>query len=316
MYFQELDHEHHFQTLDHVGSIHLEALKRKLLSRSLQGAVWTILKSMASYTSATSILEFETLQNTLESLASKLQFVKHLNTRFFLLPNSLDITRVTKDCTIPDWGDGSQHQSLYFINRSKTSILVAEPPVYISVLDVIAIVVSQVLESPTPLPIGSLFTCPEGSETAVADSLRLNSYKRENELSSNGLIGKEILPQDAGQVQFHPLRPFYRGEIVAWRSQNGEKLKYGRVPEDVRPSAGQALYRFKVETTPGVNEPLVSSQVFSFRSTSIGNGNSSETLLDSVSASTSNSSYVETPESCESGKTRSSQVCTFDLLRI
>ncbi|OWM69792.1 hypothetical protein CDL15_Pgr025641 [Punica granatum] len=51
---------------------------------------------------------------------------------------------------------------------------------------------------------------------------------------SIGLVGEEILAQDALQVQFLPLRPFYRGEIAAWRIQNGEKLRYGRSTETVR----------------------------------------------------------------------------------
>ncbi|OWM86226.1 hypothetical protein CDL15_Pgr011050 [Punica granatum] len=51
---------------------------------------------------------------------------------------------------------------------------------------------------------------------------------------SIGLVGEDILAQDALRVQFLPLRPFYRGEIVAWRIQNGEKFRYGRSTETVR----------------------------------------------------------------------------------
>jgi len=68
------------------------------------------------------------------------------------------------------------------------------------------------------------------------------------------------------------LRPFYAGEVIAWRSdsEEGLKLKYGKVPEDVRPSAGQALYRLKVETARGEIEILLSSNVLSFRSMEAG----------------------------------------------
>ncbi|PQP98329.1 sacsin [Prunus yedoensis var. nudiflora] len=306
---EELDHQGHLQTLDYIGLVPLVAIREKLLSKSLQGAVWTVVNSMSSYIPAIKNLSLGTIQNLLEAVAEKLQFVKCLHTRFLLLPKSVDITQAAKDSIIPEWVDGSMHRTLYFINRSNTSILVAEPPPYISVFDVIAIVVSLVLGSPTPLPIGSLFVCPGGSETAIVDILKLCSDKQEMEATSgsNGLIGKELLPQDVHQVQFHPLRPFYAGEIVAWRSQNGEKLKYGRVPDDVRPSAGQALYRFKVETSTGVMQPLLSSHVFSFRSIAMGSETSPMPMDDSHTV-VHNRTPVEMPETSGSGKARSSQL--------
>ncbi|CAB4295974.1 unnamed protein product [Prunus armeniaca] len=306
---EELDHQEHLQTLDYIGSVPLVAIREKLLSKSLQGAVWTVVNSMSSYIPAIKNLSLGTIQNLLEAVAEKLQFVKCLHTRFLLLPKSVDITQAAKDSIIPEWVDGSMHRTLYFINRSNTSILVSEPPPYISVFDVIAIVVSLVLGSPTPLPIGSLFVCPGGSETAIVDILKLCSDKQEMEATSgsNGLIGKELLPQDVHQVQFHPLRPFYAGEIVAWRSQNGEKLKYGRVPDDVRPSAGQALYRFKVETSTGGMQPLLSSHVFSFRSIAMGSETSPMPMDDSHTV-VRNRTPIEMPETSGSGKARSSQL--------
>ncbi|KAF8378913.1 hypothetical protein HHK36_030262 [Tetracentron sinense] len=281
MVVEELDHEDQLQALDMIGSVPLATVRQKLSSRSLQAAVWTIVNSVASYKPAFKSVSLEQLQSLLISVADKMQFVWCLHTRFLLLPMFLDITRVSKESIIPGWEDGFRHRTLHFVNQSKTCIFVAEPPNYISVFDVIAIVVSQVLGSPTPLPIGPLFSSPEDSEKAIVDMLKLGSHRRETEPmgESNWLVGKELLPQDAHHVQFHPLRPFYTGEIVAWRSgKDGEKLKYGTVPEDVRPSAGQALYRLKVETTPGVTEPLLSSQVFSFRSISATNEASSAGL--------------------------------------
>ncbi|XP_059447074.1 uncharacterized protein LOC132178626 isoform X3 [Corylus avellana] len=305
---EELDPEEHLQALQHIGSVPVGAIREKLFSRSLQLAVQTVVNSMASHIPAISNLALETVKDSLESVAEKLQFVKCLHTRLLLLPNSVDITRAAKDSIIPEWEDGSQHRTLYFVSRSNACFLVAEPPAYISVVDVIAIVVSQVLGSPTPLPIGSLFSCPEGCETAIVDILKLCTDKREPTSGSTNVIGKEILPQDALQVQFHPLRPFYAGEIVAWRSQNGEKLKYGRVPEDVRPRAGQALYRFKVEISPELTKPVLSSQVFSFRSISAGNEASSATLLDSTQSVIGSRMHVEVPEISGGAKTRSSQL--------
>ncbi|GAV61002.1 LOW QUALITY PROTEIN: zf-C3HC4_3 domain-containing protein, partial [Cephalotus follicularis] len=304
---EELDHEESLQTLEYIGSVPLAVIKKKLQSKWLQDTVFTLINSISTYIPGISNLVLENIQNSLESVAKKLQFVKSVHTRFLLLPNSLDITLVAKDSIIPEWEDNSQHRTLFFVDRSQTCILVAEPPTYISVPDVVAIVVSQVLGSPIPLPIGSLFLCPEGTETAILDILKLSWERREIEATSITMLGKETLPQDALQVQFHPLRPFYRGEIVAWRSQNGEKLKYGRLPEDVRPSAGQALYRFKVETAPGVTEPLLSSHVFSFKSMSLEGEDSSVTFSSGSHTVNVNKTRVEVPESSGRGKTISSQ---------
>lgn len=166
---------------------------------------------------------------------------------------------------------------------------------------------SQILGSPIPLPIGSLLFCPEGTETAIIDILNLCSEKKENEKYTgiSSLVGKEILPQDALQVQLHPLRPFYAGEVVAWRSKSGEKLKYGRVLEDVRPSAGQALYRFRVETAAGITQSLLSSQVLSFRSISIDGDPSCTNLQDRSQMVIDSGASVEMPENSEGGKIRS-----------
>ncbi|KAG4170211.1 hypothetical protein ERO13_A12G134051v2 [Gossypium hirsutum] len=289
---EKLDNEGNLETLDGIGSIPLDIIREKLLSRSFQGAVWTLVNSIAGYLPGINNLDLGTIHSSLESIADKLQFVKCLHTRFWLLSRSQDITFVSKDSVIPEWENESRHRTLYFVDKSKGCILVAEPPTYISVLDVVATVVSQVLGSPIPLPIGSLFSCPEGSEAAIIDILKLHSDKREEiETTSNNLIGKEIMPQDALQVQLHPLRPFYRGEIVAWRTQDGEKLKYGRVPEDVRPSAGQALYRSR----------------FSHLEVYHGKQCSSAVLPEDNPVITDNRTHNEMPESSERGRTKFSQ---------
>ncbi|XP_028766970.1 sacsin [Neltuma alba] len=300
---EELDENEQLQTLDSVGCVSLVTIKQKLSSTSLQVAVWTIVNSMGCYIPAVNNLALDTIQSLLKSTAENLQFVANLKTRFLLLPKLVDITRVGKDFIIPDWKGESVHQTLYFVKKSKTRILIAEPPAYVSIFDLIAIVVSQVLGSPTVLPIGPLFVCPEGSEISVVNALNLCFDKKEVESGrgSSNLVGKEILPQDARLIQFHPLRPFYSGEIVAWRSQNGEKLKYGKVPEDVRPSAGQALYRFKIEIAPGVTQVLLSSQVFSFKSIAASSP-LSETLVGDSLVVSSNRPHVEVSESAQRGR--------------
>ncbi|WMV13959.1 hypothetical protein MTR67_007344 [Solanum verrucosum] len=273
----ELYCEEHLQSLECIGSVPIEAIRHKLLSRSFQAAVWTVVSSMESNIPGIDHATLEDIQSSLKLVAEKLRFVQCLHTHFVLLPKSLDITRVRQESMFPEWKDTSRHRALYFVEPSKSSVLIAEPPDYVSIADVIAIAVSRVLDFPIPLPIGSLFLCPEGSETALVDILKLNSHMQANGCRSekDGLLGMDILPHDALQVQFHPLRPFYAGEIVAWRQQNGEKLRYGRVSENVRPSAGQALYRFKVEISLGLVELLLSSHVFSFKSVTISGEDSS-----------------------------------------
>ena len=278
-------------------------IKQKLSSKSLQTAVWTIVNSMGSYIPAFNSFSLDTMECLLNSTAEKLQFVKSLKTKFLLLPNLVDVTRAGKDFIIPEWKNDSAHQTLYFMNQSRSRILVAEPPTYISLFDLIAIIVSQILGSPIILPIGSLFGCPEGSEIAVVNVLKLCSDKKEVEPvnGSSNMVGKEILPQDARLVQFHPLRPFYSGEIVAWRPQHGEKLKYGKVSEDVRPSAGQALYRLKIEVSPGDTQSFLSSHVFSFKSVSASSP-LKESLVHESPVLGSNRPHVDFPESSGRGE--------------
>lgn len=308
---EELDHGEHLQTLEQIGSVSMVAIRKKLLSKSFQSAVWGVVSSISSDIPDFDSLTLEKIQTSLVVIAEKLQFVQCLHTRFLLLPQSLDITCIGNESIIPEWDNGSKHRTLYFVDRLKTRMLVAEPPTYMSVLDIIAIVLSQVSGCPIPLPIGSLFLCPEDSETAIVNLLKLRSKKRVNEGTGgkNSFLGRVLLPQDAIQVQLHPLRPYYSGEIVAWRSQNGEKLKYGRVLEDVRPSAGQALYRFKVEISHGEIEPLLSSHVFSFKGVSIGNDASSSTVVEDNGNSkvAENRMHVDRPEGSGRDKSKSTQ---------
>lgn len=254
-------------------------------------------------------LSFQDVQHSLQSAAEKIEFIRNIYTRFLLLPNSVDVTLVSKESIIPEWENESRHRTMYYINLHRTSILVAEPPGYISLLDVMATVVSEVLGFPISLPIASLFSCPEGSETEISACLRLSSHALTNTGTAvDSTVGQEIMPQDAVQVQLHPLRPFYKGEIVAWKIQQGDKLRYGRVPEDVRPSAGQALYRFKVEMTPGETGLLLSSQVFSFRGTSVENEGPSS-LAEVLPAVSDNKSKGSSDSSRTNKASSSSQVC-------
>ncbi|KAK9117869.1 hypothetical protein Scep_015962 [Stephania cephalantha] len=305
---EELDPGKQLQSLDQIGSVTIAMVREKLLSRTFQAAVWTVLQNITGFTLSFEDVTLERVQSSLGSIAEKLQFVKSLYTRFMLFPESLDITRVSKGSIISELDDGLGHRTLHYVDKSMTWILVAEPPCYMSVFDVIAIVVSQVLDSPIALPIGPLFTCTEGSEKAIVKLLKIGCDT--SEIGSSGrfynLLGKELMPQDAIQVQIHPLRPFYSGEIIAWRTgKDGEKLRYGRVPADVRPSAGQALYRFDVETASGEKQPLLSSQVFSFRSMSTASSSSLSNSSENGSGEMDNKKHGPMVGSTSSDRTTS-----------
>ncbi|PWA82439.1 Histidine kinase-like ATPase, ATP-binding domain-containing protein [Artemisia annua] len=268
--FEELDHVENLQTLERIGSVSLAFIRLKLLSRPFQAAVSSVLYNFSSITSGSKNQDFSTLQRSLELVAERLKFVRCIYTRFWLLPKYLDITRTSKDSVIPEWESRSSTQgSLYYVDRSNTCMIIAEPPGYVSVTDIIALVVSHVLGSPVPLPIGPLFLCPQNSETAIVNILKLSSAERMMSTVGRGtdFLGRDVLPGDAVKLVSDPTRPFCKGEIVAWKSKNGGPLKYGRIPEDViRPLPEQPFYTLRLESSPGKSETVLSSHVFSFKS--------------------------------------------------
>lgn len=269
--------------MDSICSVTLDSIKEKLLSKSLQDALRIVMIGITNHFPSFEALNLVQIGSILEDISQNLQFVQRIHTCFLLLPKLQDVTRTAQYPSIPEWSSNGKHRSICLANKSTGHILVAEPPSFLTIHDVIAIVVSHRLGAPVILPIASLFACPDGSEKEVLEILHLGTgvgvSKREGRY--DGSLGAELLSQDARQVQFLPLRPFYSGEIVAWKTgKEGEKLRYGRVPEDVRPSAGQALYRFPVETAPGETRMLLSSQVYSFKSVSMADLSSAPFQLD------------------------------------
>jgi sacsin len=261
----------------------LDIIKAKLLSKSLHDALRIVMIGITNHFPSFEALNLVQIETILKDISQNLQLVKHVHTRFLMLPNLQDVTRNAQHPSIPEWSSNGKHRSIYFANKSTGHILIAEPPSFLTIHDVVGIVVSHRLGAPVILPIASVFACPDGSEKEVLEILHLGTdigvSKREGRYA--GSLGAELLSQDARQVQFLPLRPFYSGEIVAWKTgKEGEKLRYGRVPEDVRPSAGQALYRFPVETAPGETRMLLSSQVYSFKSVSMADLSSAPFQLD------------------------------------
>ncbi|CAD6261751.1 unnamed protein product [Miscanthus lutarioriparius] len=269
---EELDGKEEIKVVNSIHSVTLDRIKEKLRSKSLQNALRIVMISVTNHFPSFEALALVQIEQILEDISQKLQLVQCLHTRFLLLPNLQDVTRTIQHPSIHEWSSNGMHRSICFVNKATGYILVAEPPSFLTIYDIITIVVSHRLGAPMILPIASLFACPDGSEKEVLQILHLGSdvgvSKREGRYDAS--LGAELLSQDARQVQFLPLRPFYSGEIVAWKTgKEGEKLRYGRVPEDVRPSAGQALYRFPVETAPGETRMLLSSHVYSFKSVSM-----------------------------------------------
>ncbi|KAH7692178.1 sacsin protein [Dioscorea alata] len=297
---EELDESLQLEVVDQIGSVLVHKITDKLLSKSFQDAVWILMNSITNHFPSFDGRNLCQIQSSLRHVAEKLQFVRSLHTRYLLLPKYVDITRITKVSVIQEWEGSTGHRVVHFVDKTHSRILVADPPSCISLYDVIAVVVSQVLRAPTVLPIGPLFSCPENSDKALLSLLNLGSEGGVvKSLGKNKLlVGEELLPQDALQVQFLPLRPVYSGELVAWKTlKNGEKLRYGRVLEDARPSAGQALYRFPVEIAPGENQALLSSQVFSFKSVSTVELASSSSLPERSESETQNlTQYSQTSE--------------------
>ncbi|KAG2569738.1 hypothetical protein PVAP13_7NG437900 [Panicum virgatum] len=280
---EELDGKEGIKPVNSIHSLTLDRIKEKLQSKSLQDALRIVMISIANHFPSFEALTLVQIECILEDISKNLQLVQCLHTRFLLLPSLQDVTKTVQHPCIPEWSSNGMHRSICFINKSTGCILVAEPPSFLTVYDVIAIVVSHRLGAPVILPIASLFACPDGSEKEVLKILNLGTDIRVSKCEGryDASLGAELLSQDARQVQFLPLRPFYTGEIVAWKTgKEGEKLRYGRVPEDVRPSAGQALYRFPVETSPGETRMLLSSQVYSFKSVSMADLSSTPFQVD------------------------------------
>ncbi|XP_052152045.1 uncharacterized protein LOC127770389 isoform X1 [Oryza glaberrima] len=281
---EELDGKEELKMVNSICSVTLDKIKEKLLSKLLQDALRIVMIGVSNHFPSFEALNLAQIESVLKDISQNLQFVQRLHTRFLLLPMLQDVTRSSQRPPFPEWSSNGKHRSVCFVNKSTGQILVAEPPNFLTIHDAIAIVVSYRLGAPVILPIASVFACPDGTEKEVLKILRLGTdigvSKREGRY--NGSLGAELLSQDARQVQFLPLRPFYSGEIVAWKTgKEGEKLRYGRVPEDVRPSAGQALYRFPVETSAGETCMLLSSQVYSFKSVSMADLSSAPLQLDS-----------------------------------
>ncbi|KAJ3692968.1 hypothetical protein LUZ60_012063 [Juncus effusus] len=272
---EELDEVSGLEVVSNIGPVSIDQIKAKLLNNSVQNILFGLISSITNHFpsfKAPSLLQTKKL---LENTAQRILFVKHLYTRFLLLPRRLDITRVVPKSTIPDWPHNRKHRTVYYVDDTKTHAFLAEPPSFLTIYDIISVVISRVLEMPLVLPVGPLFACPDGTEKQSVEILKLGSEismpTRKGRYDAS--LGNDLLSQDAQQVQFLPLRPFYKGEIIAWKSgRGGDKLRYGRVPEDVRPSAGQAIYRLPVEVGLGEKQMLLSTQVFSFKSASMSDG--------------------------------------------
>lgn len=276
---QVLDNSVPLEFTDFFGDISKENIMKRLKSESFQLAVWTLVQDLSQEMANLKPLAKCEIERKFLWLAENLECVKHLNTRFVIVNGNVDITkRSTSRSSEVDFVTYVEHSVHEYIDKKNGKVLLAEPPDLVFLPEILSVMVSKVLDSPICLPLAGLFNVAVGSECIYAEIMRLRPYQHENSksrLKNNQVIvlGDELSTSDASQVQVHPLRPYYAGEIVAWCSDFAPetKLRYGRVIEDVRAPSGQAVYYLQVETGSGEMLSLLSSNVFSFKSVSIGN---------------------------------------------
>ena len=272
---QELDNNKSLEMLDSIGHFARSTISERLRSPLFADAMWAVVQEAGDGIPALKLkLSKEKLVKTLSFAADGLWFVRRLYTRFLMLPGRADVTRRRRNASasiLDDDNGDTGHRVFEYVDTAKSRILIAVPSLGITLPDLLAVVLSRLIGSPVTLSIGALFTAPVGADFTVLGVLRLglstNNRGASNGMANSGVLGMELVGPDAALVQFHPLRPFHAGELVAWRPDGQGGLRYGRVLQDVRASAGQALYRLEVET--GANEVrlLLSSQVLSFKGT-------------------------------------------------
>ena len=261
--------------LDDIGPFVRTAVAEKLRSPQFADAMWAVVQEAGeTIVALRQGPSKQQLVKTLSFAADGLWFVQRLYTRFLMLPSRNDVTRHIKrsSASIFSWDEEDTGHRVYeYVDKANDRLLIAEPSQGVTLPDLLAVVVSRLIGSPVSLPIGPLFTAPEGTDMSVLHVLRLglNVSDRggKNDMQNSGVLGMDLVGADAALVQCHPLRPFHAGEIVAWRPDGQGGMRYGRVLHDVRASAGQAMYRLEVETGPGDIRLLLSSQVLSFKGT-------------------------------------------------
>lgn len=276
---QELDENRSLEMLDSIGDFTRSSIAERLRSSPCAEAIWAVVQEASDGIPALKVaMSKEKLVKTLGFAADGLWFVRRLYTRFLMLPGRADITRrhkkpVTVSLMDDDNGEDMGHRVFEYVDKEKSRILLAVPSQGVTLPDLLAVVLSRLIGSPVSLPVGALFTAPVGSDLSALNVLRLgltaNNSAAKNSMTNRGVLGKELVGADAAVVQCHPLRPFHAGEIVAWRPDEQVGLRYGRVLHDVRASAGQALYRLEVETGSNEIRLLLSSQVLSFKGTTM-----------------------------------------------
>lgn len=259
--------------LDNIGDFTRSSIAERLRSSPFAEAMWAVVQEASDGIPALKLaMSKEKLVKTLGFAADGLLFVRRLYTRFLMLPARADVTRRHKKpaATVSVMDDEDMgHRVFEYVDKEKSRILIAVPSQGVALPDLLAVVLSRLIGSPVSLPVGALFTAPEGSDLSALHVLRLgltaNNSAAKNSMANSGVLGMELVGADAAVVQCHPLRPFHAGEIVAWRPDEQGGLRYGRVLYDVRASAGQAMYRLEVETGSNEIRLLLSSQVLSFK---------------------------------------------------
>ncbi|MCO5547273.1 hypothetical protein L7F22_000720 [Adiantum nelumboides] len=155
-----LDESLPLEYTNYFGNISKAQIIEKLKSASFQDAVWTLLQDFSREMPSVEPLAKQEVARKLLWSAENLDCVKQLRTRFYIVNGKVDITKEKRA------GVGSPaeaYQSNYeFIDKQNGRIILAEPPDYLMISEIISVMISKVLGSPACLPLSGLFNVAVG----------------------------------------------------------------------------------------------------------------------------------------------------------
>lgn len=187
--------------------------------------------------------------------------------------------------------------SMFFVDAERRAVLLAVTilPPSVTPAYVLAMAVAQVFALGAAAEGGGewvvapmsalLATHPPGNVRQVLALLRLDARDevRAQHLR-RGVPGQLLLEADKAGIEFRPLRVHMQGEIVAWQESKQMPLRYGTVVSSSLPGgaeeddgAGSAggsavVRRLLVRVGPGKVQEMLSTQVYSFRTTKASDG--------------------------------------------
>eukprot|EP00897_Mesotaenium_endlicherianum_P007203 jgi/Mesen1/6510/ME000332S05518 len=331
---EELDEQAVLEHMPEIQEKPLSAVAQHLASAQLQDAVWAVVEEHAKVVLPLKGLSHDAVMQTLSRGAGGLKFVRNLHTRFLLLPSRIDITIRARTSSLPHSkrsfiyvAEPPSHVPLSGLLASVVSRLLGSP---------LVLPLGALLECPPGSELLVRRTLRLGLPGSMSNSDQemtpgTAAGQACGLAATSGIPGMDVLTADLAIIQCHPLRPLHAGEVVVWRvdssseegwgfvwgtvdsdrrdrghrwqgsssessGSSGKQLKYGRVVQDVKAPAGQALYRMQVETGPGEVWLLPSSAIFFFKASMVA------TASTTAAAAASLPSTSEASSSCSPGE--------------